>query len=131
MSDDAKWLTDLHMAQERIQTRAYALDDLVTAFRRVGNEPIARELALHVLVLNEVAKSISQSTGEICSLLMKQAGESSTNMVNAALAGVEIAQRHSQRCPTCDSPKRSLHPSLGAEGEVQPCSDSWHAVHSQ
>lgn len=32
-----------------------------------------------------------------------------------------------ERCPRCDSPAPHLHPAMQHEGEVQPCSDAWHA----
>ena len=32
----------------------------------------------------------------------------------------------SERCPTCDSPSRELHPAVQHEGEVQVCRNPWH-----
>jgi hypothetical protein len=32
-----------------------------------------------------------------------------------------------ERCPTCDSPDPARHPAVQFEGEVQLCSDGWHA----
>lgn len=31
-----------------------------------------------------------------------------------------------EKCPTCDSPAKRLHPAMQSEGEVQPCIDRWH-----
>lgn len=33
-----------------------------------------------------------------------------------------------KRCPTCNSPSPKMHPSVQHEGEVQLCSDAWHAA---
>lgn len=35
-----------------------------------------------------------------------------------------------RRCPRCDSPKPNLHPAVQYEGEVQPCSHSFHQEES-
>lgn len=89
-----KWLDDLHMVRERVDGRAYALEELSEAFARIGNNQIAKELDLSVRVLKECSGTLQHATGVVCNMLIRQAGEASTNMLNAALAGAELASRH-------------------------------------
>lgn len=39
---------------------------------------------------------------------------------------LRIGPQSDLRCPTCNSPEPSLHPSVQLEGEVHICSDSFH-----
>lgn len=70
MSDDpsTKWLDDLHMVRERIDGRSHVLDDLAETFARIGNDKIAEELKLSVLVLRECAGTLNHTTGVICNI---------------------------------------------------------------
>lgn len=94
VSDEStKWLDDLHMVRERVDGRAYALQDLAETFARIGNDKIAKELALSVQVLKECSGTINRTTGVLCAMIIRQSNEASDNMFKAALAGAELASR--------------------------------------
>lgn len=126
MNIDSKWLDDLSMVRERLHVRADSLAGLAKAFSRTGSELMADELNLTVKVLNECAESVSNVSGVVTTMLLHQAQENSTNVLMASLAGIELASRKNERCPTCDSKDRTKHPAVSEGGEVQPCSDAWH-----
>jgi hypothetical protein len=44
--------------------------------------------------------------------------------------GTEYAPRPNHKCPTCSSPAPHLHPAIAFEGEVQPCGDPYHLIHT-
>jgi hypothetical protein len=127
MNIESKWLDDLGMVRERLHGRADALNGLANAFSRTGNDEVAKELVLAVKVLNECAESVSNVSGVVTTMLLHQAQENSANMLKAALAGVVLAERNKDRCPTCNSPRPTSHPAMAEGGEVQPCKDPWHA----
>jgi hypothetical protein len=60
---------------------------------------------------------------DVESVRTKVIAEVDTELMQAAMP---ILYRPA-KCPTCDSPDPARHPAVQFEGEVQVCSNSWHA----
>lgn len=109
--DPTQWHQDLCLVRERIDMRANHLSELEKSFRRMYQDGIADELALDVKVLRECSKSLSGIAGVLTVMHVHGAEEASRNMLNAALAGVELGGR--VRAPpsgTVDSKKDGTPP---------------------
>lgn len=75
---------------EKLKGVRYFLDDLSSSFYDVGNEKICDELFKLSSTIRLVIGYLELSTSQIVDEGYKQAVQNTTNIVNAALAGVKI-----------------------------------------
>jgi len=76
-----------------ISDKAIALESLSEAFRTTGNPEMCKILFTHASDLAIIRDSIRKAVNEDTNRQFAQAEQSSTNVVNSAMAGIELASK--------------------------------------
>lgn len=85
------WLGKLHQASELLFAERLHMEQLARAFRQVYQSEMASEISLTAQRLGEIEELVRTATGETLNEQIQFAGQSSAQLVKAALAGVLIA----------------------------------------
>ena len=87
------WFTPIHDSCATLRIIRDRIDNLSVSFFVTGNETMANKLDNIASIIDECQSSIDKAVGNGLDEQVKQAWQSSINSLNAALAGVEIAQK--------------------------------------
>lgn len=94
------------------------LADLADAFERTGNWVVAKELAQTAENLTKAAEMIRQGAAQQINQRLRQSTESSTNIVLAALTGIEASSR---LAASADTDEAAVCPTCGPSGNPALC----------
>ena len=83
----SEYLDRLHRADGELTAVILGIEELANAFTIVGNRKVADKLWDMAQAIQDAAKEIRSATTEELNRQVKQAQESSANLVRAALAG--------------------------------------------
>ena len=113
---------------------AGVIDHIRKELREIEADPTDLEEWIDVVILALDGAWRSGATPDqiIAQLVAKQATNEARAWPDWRTQPTDRAIEHvraerPERCPRCDSPAPHLHPAMRHEGEVQPCSDAWHA----
>jgi hypothetical protein len=87
---DQDWLNKLQCASRSLTYEAEGLQQLASSFEHVGNVAVADSLKLLAAKLESLADDIRSATGTVVDTLAARADESSTNVLNAVMAGWKL-----------------------------------------
>lgn len=91
-----KFVSDTSTAIRAIEQVARSLDHLGDAFYTTGNRIVAERLSLEARTLRAQAKALEPIIGSVVDYIVRSADQASKNMLNAALAGAELADDHTK-----------------------------------
>ena len=94
------------------------LADLAGAFERTGNITIAKDLAKTAIGLDNAATMVRNSAAQLLKQHLRDSTESSTNIVLAALAGMEASRRMAAPADTAEA---AVCPTCGPSGNPSLC----------
>lgn len=80
-----------------LEQDVYHLRALADAFHRIGNSSLARELDFRANTIENATGGIREYICDVSSQRVTDAMQSSANMLNAALAGIEIGQKSEKK----------------------------------
>ena len=93
---------------EEVTLIARGLSHLAGAFERTGNATVAKELDNTAEQLTKVAKMVRDGAVRLFNQRLAESAESSTNVVRAVLAGLQLSNRRAAsadkaeaECPLC------------------------------
>jgi hypothetical protein len=89
MSDILK----IHEIADAIYQQTYSLEDLAFGFKRTHNEQVADEILTTVRAIRALSEAIHPIVSNEIFEGVKRADQSSANVLNAALAGIEIGSK--------------------------------------
>lgn len=84
------WLDETNAARKKIFQAQSIIDDVSEALERVGMDRLSEELIIAINMLGDAEFQIRNATTEKVDADFKQAQESSTNILRAALAIAEM-----------------------------------------
>jgi hypothetical protein len=88
-----EWLQNLNGVSRSLEGLAAEVRALASGFYQTGNKEVALRLTRLSAEASQSSETISEATGQVVFDLVQQSGEASTNMLNAALAGVLLSER--------------------------------------
>ena len=88
----SEYLDNIHGNADVIYQVAEELHYLAQAFHRTGNGTVAQKLSLQSARLHAARRGITNAVSEELNRSVKQAEESSQNVLKAVLVGVELGQ---------------------------------------
>jgi hypothetical protein len=80
--------------QDELKKSSRNLDRFATGFFVTGNILMGEKLSEEVQTLKEIAESVNKMCGDQVANYVQSVGEDSRNMLNACLAGMEIAKKN-------------------------------------
>ena len=83
----------IFIGADEVTIIARGLADLASAFERTGNTVVAKELGETVEQLIRAEKMVRNGAARLFNQHLRDSTESSTNIVLAALAGIEVSSR--------------------------------------
>ena len=108
----------IFLGADEVTRIAYVLKNLAGAFERTGNAVVAKELDETAEQLTKVAKLIREGAAQQINERLRESTESSTNIVLAALAGIEVSSR---LAASTDTAEAAVCPTCGPSGNPSLC----------
>jgi len=93
ITQEKDWLSTVFDSLAEVNDTRYVLEDLARAFYATGNTHVSETLLYIAKQLATSAETIRTSVAMSVNEQFKASEQSSRNMLNAALAGVELASR--------------------------------------